>query len=91
MGLMDWIFMIIIYFIYYSYLILPLLMAVFFTISLNRYLKAKKKSKLAPDLFPIREINKRLIVLIIASVLFFLSILYFVGVAILQTISISFM
>ncbi len=88
---MDWFFIIIIYFIYYSYLILPLLTAIFFTISLARYLKAKNKSKLAPDLFPMREINKRLIVLIIASILLFLSILYFIGVAILQTISIRFM
>lgn len=70
----------------------PMFALTFFCVSVSLYVDAKKKNKLVPDTYSVREIKKRKIWLIVSSVIEGVFLTAFLGIIVLVAMgSISFM
>ena len=70
---------------------LPVAITVSFIISCVRYVQARRKCRLAPDLFPPHEVKNRLNILIVCSIFMALVVLVVVGLNVLFSTAIAFM
>lgn len=70
---------------------IPILAIVFFGISLYRYCSAKSANKKIPGTFPPAEIKKRLILLIVSSIIMGALLLIVIGCIVMLFMAIAYM
>lgn len=75
----------------YFFLSLPIVIIWFFSESTVKYIKAKRINKKAPGTYSDKEIKKRLILLIISSVIFALFVWVIVEIIVILNTPIAFM
>lgn len=75
----------------YFFLSLPIVIIWFFSESAVKYIKAKRINKKAPGTYSDKEIKKRLILLIISSVIFALFVWVIVEIIVILNTPIAFM